>query len=292
MFIDDINKHYLYLNDMRNVVWEQANPFPAEAKDNVTLHAPLDRLFNMLWKERPTWKFKSTAKFYTHTQRASNFHVYEDNEHIGSIWVENHWRDHLPRIYFDSDKLRRERGSRGRVPHTGKVNDAAKRIVKMFHLKSPGERAVEMVNTIHKLKEEVGNELSWPLRRAETSIREDLMAYAVSHWDTVKPFLKAAAGIDMPTLRADADKAERLRDAYARGHGICLRVEPNGSYFTCPLLGTGVSSVVPTTYSENTFPEKYRTPLGLLKMVDVGTYVDGIGMRATPNTYFIIDKEA
>jgi hypothetical protein len=61
MFINDINNRYVYLNSMRNVVWEQ----PADRTPNldltVSIHPELVLVLDKLMKERPTWRFKSKS---------------------------------------------------------------------------------------------------------------------------------------------------------------------------------------------------------------------------------------
>ena len=295
MFINDINNRYVYLNSMRNVVWEQ----PADRTPNldltVSIHPELVLVLDKLMKERPTWRFKSTERFGStaHQVKVVSFIIYDGDETLGQLYMENYWRDGAVRYYFDNFRLERAR-QKNIKNYSTKPDVAAKRIVKAFHLKTPKERAAE---AFVKMRTDVQNKnanLGWPLRQAKGTLESELYAYASRNWDEIKPLLgPTAADIDLPTLMDACGEYERLASAIYDAQGRTVRVESNGTYLAARGRDRPADTSTFTTeiYTDNTLPNDLRGPLGLLKLVEDQTYIEGVGFRVDATLYFIMDSD-
>ena len=289
MFIDDVNNRYTYLNTLKNIVHEEPierDAFPAR---ELILHEAMPPVLDRLLKERPTWRYKSATQFWgSDTKKVSDLAIYDGDEKLGRLWLEHHWRDGTIRYNFDNLRLEKSRQRNG-VSYTTKADVAAKRIVKAFHLKTPKERAVDAFGDVRRAVNQAVSDANWPMRRAKSVIEKELLAYTVRNWETIKHHLGPdAAKIDLPGL-LDADReAYDLSAALEQSGGVTVRIESNGAYMISR-SANGTYDV--QTLTDAQLPEHVRGALGLLKLVQDGAHIDGVGLRVRANLYFITDKK-
>lgn len=288
MFIDDVKNRYTYLNSLKNIVLEE--PLPALNWEGrvVILHPDMQPVLDRLLKERPTWRFKSTQNFYgSASAKVTNLDIYDGDEVLGRLWMEHHWRDGSVRYNFDNFRLSKTRQRSG-VSYTTKPDVAAKRIVKAFHLKTPKERASEAYGEVRKAVSQVVSDANWPYRRGKNVIEKELLEYAVRNWETIIPHLGPdAAKVDLPALFEADREAFDLSVAFESALGVMVRIESNGAY-TISRKENDTFDVV--TLSDALLPEHVRGALGLLKLVQDGAHIDGVGLRVRANLYFVMDK--
>lgn len=290
MFIDDVKNRYTYLNSLKNIVLEEPLERPNWEGREVSLHEALSPVLDRLTKERPTWRFKSTQNFYgSASAKVTNLDIYDGDEVLGRLWMEHHWRDGGVRYNFDNFRLSKTRQRSG-VSYTSKPDVAAKRIVKAFHLKTPKERASDAHTDVRKAVQQVSSDANWPYRRGRSAIEKELFAYAVRNWETIAPHLGPdAAKVDLPALYEADREAFDLSAAFENSTGVTVRIESNGAYLVSRNEG-GTFDVV--TLTEATLTDHLRGALGLLKLVQDGVHIDGVGLRVRANLYFVTDKKA
>lgn len=289
MFIDDIKNRYTYLNTLKNVVLEESlSALDWEGRE-VILHPGMQPVLDRLFKERPTWRFKSTQNFFgSATAKVTDLAIYDGDEKLGRLWIEHHWRDGSTRYNFDNFRLSRARQRSG-VSYTTKPDVAAKRIIKAFHLKTPKERAIESYADVRKAVQQVSNDANWPYRRAKGVIEEKLFAHAARNWETIAPHLGPdAAKIDLPALFEANREAYDLSRAFESALGAMVRIESNGVY-TISRKDNDTYDV--QTLTDAQLSEHVRGALGLLKLVQDGAHIDGVGLRVHANLYFVTDKK-
>lgn len=290
MFIDDIKNRYTYLNSMNNIVHEEPVDRDEVTDRTLIVDQDLEPVLDKLMRERPTWRFKSTQNFYrgTGVRALTSFEIFDGDEKLGHLWTERHWRDSSVRYYFNNFRLEKTR-QRSTVSYTSKADVAAKRIVKAFHLKTPSERATDAFNDVRTTLNKVVTEANWPLRRAKNVIEKRLYAYAAKHWDEIKADLTDDTTLDFPALvQADRDAAD-MYSAFEGSDGSIVRIEANGTYMASRRGDT--AGYVVEMFSDSTLPDNLRGALGLLKLVDDGTAVPGVGTRVNSKLYFVIDKK-
>lgn len=289
MFIDDVKNRYTYLNTLKNVVLEEPLERIVPEGREVSLHEALSPVLDRLFKERPTWRFKSTQTFFgSATAKVTDLDIYDGDEKLGRLWIEHHWRDGTLRYNFDNSRLSKTR-QRGDVSYTTKPDVAAKRIVKTFHLKTPTERAIESYGQVRKAVQQVVNDTNWPYRRAKGVIEGELFAHAARNWETIAPHLGPdAAKIDLPALFEADREASDLSTAFESPLGVVVRIESNGAY---TISRKESSTYDVQTLTDAQLPEHLRGALGLLKLVQDGAHIDGVGLRVHANLYFVMDKK-
>lgn len=289
MFIDDVKNRYTYLNSLKNIVLEEPLGRPDWEGREVSLHEALSPVLDRLLKERPTWRFKSTSHFWgISNPRVTDLTIYDGDEALGRLWLEHHWRDGSVRYNFDNFRLQKTR-QRSSVSYSTKADVAAKRIIKAFHLKTPKERAAESFGDVRKALQQVNNDADWPLRRARNMIAAALFSYAATHWDEMKPYLGDKADkIDLPALTEAGREARDLSTALDNALGVTVRIESNGAY---TISRSENATYHVETLTEATLTDHLRGSLGLLKLVQDGVHIDGVGLRVRANLYFVIDKK-
>lgn len=289
MFIDDIKYRYTYLNTLKNAVWQEGIDKTPDLDRPIIIHAEVEPLLNRLSKERPTWRFKSDETFFTSPfiRSARNFTIYDGDEALGRLWLEFAYSDGTPRFYFDNFRLEKKR-QKSAANYSTKPDVAVKRILKAFHLKTPKERATEAFSEVRKLMQTVHSDAHWPLRRVKNIIEGSIFNYVVKHWDTIKHELEGDAGkYDLPTMIQNNNDAEELIEAATDGGGVAIRVEANNTYLVCrPESGSFLTAV----HTDDTLSDHLRTGMGLLKLMEDGTHIAGVGIRINRNLYFVMDK--
>ncbi len=293
MFTDTMKNRYAYLNTMKNIVWEEPLEKPERPHLTVILHPDLEPVFDKLMRERPTWRFKSKENMYAGattpiTTNATRFTIYDGDEELGQLWRETHWRDQEVRYCFNNFRLHRER-QRNSVSYTTKPDIAVKRIVKAFHMKTPSERAVDAQEAVRGIVGSIVQEAAWPVRKAKSLIEQEFYTYAVTHWDEVKHMLGDKADkIDLPSLAVAHNEAMAMMEAVSQGGGVNVQLEPNGTYSTSRPINTGYET---HSYTDTTLPDHIRGALGLLKLIEDKTGIDGVGARVSATLYYVMDKK-
>jgi hypothetical protein len=285
MFIDDIKNRYTYLNTMKNIVHEEPLDRPYVAERQIILHDALPALLDKLMKERPTWRYKCTKHLYGSNPRVSELIIYDNDEELGKLWIENHWRDETLRYFFDNFRLT-QMSQRHMKTFSTKPDVAAKRIVKAFHLKTPKERAADAYKETQAVVGAIANETSWPFRRAKMRIEDRLFEYAARNWSDIKQYL-GADDMDFPALAEAYDETITLLDFFNNSGGATVRIESNGAYLVSRRANDGFDAV---TYTDATLTDHLRGALGLLKLVEDKGYISGVGARVNTNLYFVMDK--
>jgi hypothetical protein len=286
MFIDDIKNRYTYLNSMKNIVHEEPLDRPYVAERQIILHDALPSVLDKLMKERPTWRYKCTKHLYGSNPRVSELIIYDNDEELGKLWIENHWRDETIRYFFDNFRLT-QMSQRHMKTFSTKPDVAAKRIVKAFHLKTPKERAADAHKETHSVVNGIGSEASWPFRRAKMRIEDRLFEYAARNWSDIKQYL-GADDMDFPALAEANEEAVALIGSYNDNNGVTVRIETNGAYLVSRKAAEGFDAV---TYTDATLTDHLRGALGLLKLVEDKGYISGVGARVNTNLYFVMDKK-
>jgi hypothetical protein len=289
MFIDDIKNRYTYLNSMKNIVHEELRERPEHPDREIIIHTALPAVLDRLMKERPTWRYKCIQPFYGSSARVNELIIYDNDEELGKLWIENHWRDETIRYFFDNFRLKQER-QRHMPTFSTKPDVAAKRIVKAFHLKTPKERAADAFKETQPIINGIIADTSWPYRRAKGALEEKLFDYAARNWETIKHHLGVdTANLDLPALAEAYYEGGRMNTAYANNGGVTVRIEANGAYLVSRKDANGAIDAV--THTDASLTDHLRGALGLLKLMDIKGYIDGVGVRVNTNLYFVMDKK-
>ena len=248
-------------------------------------------MIRLIQKKRPHWAFKNTVEYvwkFIPTPPVSykyvdTVQVYDGDDRLGWIgWGQkNGWGN---RVYqFDNFRLRAKR-SRGSANYSSKVETAASRVVKTFHSKTPKELMDNAMEISRNAVWDATNDKRSEYHRAYGRIAGNIEKFVISNWQHIQPELgDVANGMDLPELMASANRAAALNDLKAKGHGWVILAQTNGRYIT-------KRDDIINTYTDADLPDRMRMGLGLLKMVEDNTAIDGIGVRGKDNVFFVADE--
>lgn len=250
----------------------------------------LSEVIKLVRNKHPHWSFKTTISGLYELNPVSDGHkdietvqVYAGDEHLGWFgWHrKNGWGD---KVYaFDNFRLKDKR-SRGSSNYSSKAEAAASRIIKTFHSKTPkelmNEAATKAANGVYSVKSGRQSAYINSYRKLSSAVEQ----FVVDNWRHVQAELgEVAANMDLPELLASHKRGQVLSQAHHDKHGWVILAQTNGRYIT-------KRDDLITTYTDADLPDRLRLGLGLLKMVDADTGIDGIGVRCEDNVFFVMDE--
>lgn len=299
MFKNPVTNEYFVTSNNPDVVVEIPKSVAeiAQSRHDMTLTdssfraAPeLAEMIRLIQKKRPHWTFKNTIEYVWSLASSQEGHiniekvqVYDGDDHLG--WVgwgqKNGWGN---RVYqFDNFRLKGAR-SRGSANYSSKVETAASRIIKTFHSKTPKELMDDAATNVGKAAYYNSVDRQQEYNTAYRKISNAIEKFVVANWQHIQPELgDIASAMDLPELIATAKRASALNAVYKDGRGWVILAQTNGRYIT---KRDGIIN----TYTDADLPDRMRMGLGLLKMVEDGTAIDGIGVRGKNSVFFVADE--
>lgn len=260
--------------------------------DTVFAIAPqLIPLVNRILKKKPHWSFKAVVDSYYALRKDHNdkfsipaLRVFDGDEELGFIrWArQNGWGKEG--FEYDNFRLNSAR-ARNRASFSTKENVVATRVVKMFYSKTPLE---VMEEAVKKATNAVGSARSkhfYAVQNAYRDIQTDVYEYIANNWETMQPLIGGRAkNIDLPALIQAKNDAKYL--SAAKNTWVVV-AQSNGRY-----IARHDPDVTGTlqTFTDADLPPRLRMGLGLLKMVEDGEMIPGIGVRAEHDTFFIAEE--
>ena len=288
--MNEIENDYIPLG-MPNILFEQrkhitSNHVGEVTAANTTIHPFMLPLMRRLAQARPQWKFVTSrrymageAMFNVHT-----FDVYEGSAKLGRIWKTYENRGDV--VCIDNDRMSNSR-QRGSSTNTQDLKKAFKLVTKNFH----GPTIAELVQeTLEKTNNVVGMLAGKHMREFEHKYRgisNFLEAYTMNNWEHIKQ-LAIDAGISPMTLdgMAEAHQAKLATQdiAVSLGTEAGATVMLRGDEYV--VVTNGVTSIFDTDH----LPSHIKRSLGILKMVENHTYIEGHGARVDKDKFFISAK--
>ena len=288
--MNEIENDYIPLG-MPNILFEQrkggaTNSAEPVTADNTTIHPFMLPLMKRLAQARPQWKFVTYRRSISDTSSTikfniSMFDVYEGSAKLGRIWKSYENRGDV--ISIDNDRMSSSR-QRGSCHTTQDLKKAFKLVTKNFH----GPTIAELVQeTLEKTNSSVGMLAGKHMREFEGKYRglsNFLEAYTMKNWEHIKQ-LAIDAGISPITLdgMAEAHQAKLATQdiAVSLGTGKGATVMLRGDEYVVVI--NGVTSICDTDH----LPPHIKRSLGILKMVENHTYIEGHGARVDKDKFFI-----
>jgi hypothetical protein len=291
MFKDTIQWSYIDLDGYKNVVAQFDKAREASISDRTFGVRPiLLELFDKLMRERPTWRFKGDLPqggIGKHTY-VSQFEVFDGDAKLGYVKYGYSARGE-DCIKFDNHRLQATR-ERGGDNYSTKVDAAAKRILKMFHTKTRKERGGEAFNTAKKVISDLQHERVFAFRRKFQPVQDHLTAYLMDNWITASEYLKTKGvstdGTTPELYHAQIAAVEVVR-AVSGGVGVTVRSEGSDYLVTREYANTRDVEV----FANDTLSDHLKAGLGILKLIEPKSIIQGVGVRVDANTFFILDPE-
>ena len=290
--MNEIENDYIPLG-MPNILFENRKNVTNNTEvtaDNTLIHPFMLPLMKRLAQARPRWKFVADRRSMANTIGTTGFHVtkfdvYEGSAKLGRIW--NTYGSHGDVICIDNDRMSK---GRQRVCYTSTqdLKKAFKLITKNFH----GPTIDELVNdTLTETKTVVGMLESRHRREFYSKYRgiaNFLEDYTINNWEHTKQ-LAIDAGVSPTALdgMTESYQAKLVMDeiAVSLGTGAGATVMLRGDEYIVVI--NGVTNIFDTDH----LPSHIKRSLGILKMVENHTYVEGHGVRVNKDKFFISSKE-
>jgi transcriptional regulator of heat shock response len=213
------------------------------------------------------------------------FDVYEGSAKLGRIWKTYENRGDV--ISIDNDRMSNGR-QRGSSTNTQDLKKAFKLITKNFHGPTVAEAVAETLGKANTVVSMLSTKHRREFDYKYQHLSNFLEDYTMNNWEHIKQ-LAIDAGVSPMTLDGMAEAYE----AKLATHEIANAVT-NGSGATVMLRGdeyivviNGVTSIFDTDH----LPSHIKRSLGILKMVENHTYVEGHGARVDKDKFFISAKE-
>lgn len=283
--VNDIENDYIGL-ELPNILLEVPRSRPPTASSADTTVSPfMFPLIKRLAEARPKWKFVA----YVHRRypqgggmyNVANFDVYEGNTCLGRVWKGYSARGNV--VCIDNDRMS---DARQRGPHTATtdMNKAFKLVVKNFRGRSLNEMVKEAVgvttSTVHTLAYSYQSSFD----RKFANMNDFLVSYAMNNWDHMKQEA-IGAGIGPASL-------DGLEEAYASRKAtkeICESLT-NNKGATVLLRGDEYVVVINgavSIFDTDHLPSHIKRSIGILKMVENDTHVEGHGVRTAKDEFFV-----
>jgi hypothetical protein len=259
----------------------------ARAKESI-VHPFMVPLIEALQLKRPHWEFEATGfgsrgvGEYSYNVLHDSFNVYDNGDKLGNIERE-YFRDE--NVYAAGNhriNAKRQVGMRKKSKHL-KVIMAE--VLKEFYPLTIDELAIEKYKKAHNAAQQA----TYRDKRAHMNnvdlIRDSMLAYLTSG-DRWAEFEAASDKPSVMQAKAAyhtlADNA-RVASEIGSGPHIVLIERPRD-------IVTKRSDEPAQSTSLDALSDRMKTSLALLKMTDVNTIIEGVGVRTDEDTFYILDK--
>ena len=264
-------------------------------KSGVTVHAMLEPVIAKLAVMYPTWTFKGAGHVSMNNKNVSltTFDAYCDDEHLGEITRRYENRDYYICITNDRIKAAMERSNYYKTKDSDK---AVAKVKKAFKPKSVQELADktrdEAAGVAQKAEWDKSREFSEAREVVSRAARKYVMGAGFSVFmEYVKNVYPAQEYELLKTKKEESDKAEedlttitRVKDVISGRAGGVVVTRRDSTYVVDQNDKTEICI-------DNTLPEWVRNRIGLLKLIEPGKFVSNFGMRASSNTFVVIQPD-
>jgi hypothetical protein len=288
--VNEIENDYIPLG-MPNILFENRKNIASShisevTADNTTIHPFMFPLMRRLAQARPQWKFVTYRRSLSDTSstkmfNVSMFDVYEGSAKLGRIWKTYENRGDV--VCIDNDRMSNSR-QRGSSTNTQDLKKAFKLVTKNFH----GPTVAEVVaDALDKTRSVVGGlavkhrrEFDYKYQHLSNFLEE----YTMNNWEHIKQ-LAIDVGISPITLDGMAEAYEaklatsEINNAVSNGSGATVMLR--GDEYIVVI--DGVTSIFDTDH----LPSHIKRSLGILKMVENHTYIEGHGARVDKDKFFV-----
>lgn len=258
------------------------------AKGSLRAHTLLKQAIAKLAPMYPLWQFVVPKVFMG--DEVTTFKVVANGEELGSISRLYHGRDYVVAVTNHRISASRARGSEYK---TKDVDKAVLKVKKTFSPRNPKELLAEAHAEAGRLLNQQENGKLRVLNKHEYSISAAMMEYVkdagyagfLTHVQTLEPRFRDVVLAHIQgekELRMEVKSIEEIRRQF-ENQIAALIVRDSGKYLV--RIDDNVQ-----IYDDNTLPESMKRNLGMLKLVDAGFFLSGVGCRVN-NEVFVVAAE-
>lgn len=260
--------------------WQQRHP---DTKPTLELHPAVRNIIRDYASVKHSWTFEGLFGYYN-PSLLTEFKVFSGDEYVGTI----DYNVRKSKYEISSPKIEKSM-DRKKYRETGKV-DLALKLIDSFSTKSLADSLNEAKSRIQEGIRRVARNATTTYREAVESSHGVLLEFALNHWQEVVD----SVGNDATLLT----RLEKLKEAiHERGvtqemyasRGVCVYIK--GDVYAVEKLDeeAGIERHVVYSNSES-LPSGIRRAIGLLKLVEENSVLDGVGYKYEDNKFFVLLK--
>jgi len=285
----NVNRFKHPLN-VHNTYWPVASADASNvdrAKESI-VHPFMVPLIEALQLKRPHWEFEATGfgsrgiAEYSNNVLHSSFDVYDNGDRLGNIEREYYRDSNTYAAGNHRINAKRQVGMRKKSKHLKVI---VSEILKEFYPLTVDELATEKYKKAHAAMQQA----TYKDRRAHIQnvdlIRDSMLAYLTSG-DRWAEFEATQDAPNVMQAKAEhirlAENARVAADISSMNHTVVIERPRDIVTKRCDEAAHSTSL--------DALSNHMKTSLALLKMTDIGTIVEGAGVRTAEDTFYIIDK--
>jgi hypothetical protein len=258
-------------------------------KGNLKAHTLLKQTIVKLAPMYPLWQF--VVPRVNMGDEVSMFEVMMNGQKLGSITRMYHGRDYV--IAVGNHRISENR-TRGSEYKTKDVDKAVLKVKKTFFPRNPNELLSEAQKEADRFLNSQENGKDRALEKHKYNIREAMLSYVLgagyegflAHVQTLEPRVRDRVLNDIEgekELRMEVKSIEEIRRQFEK-QIAALIVRDSGKYLV--RIDDNVQ-----IYDDNTLPESMKRNLGMLKLVDAGFFLSGVGCRVNDEVFVVSADE-
>lgn len=259
------------------------------AKGSLKAHHLLVSTITKLAPMYPLWQFV-VPKVHMGDE-VNTFEVMTNGQKLGSITRMRHGQDYVVAV---SNHRISESRTRGSEYKTKDVDKAVLKVKKTFFPRNPKERLAEAHAEADRLLNRQENGKQRAVNNHEYNIKEAMLSYVLgagyegflANVQTLEPRFRdvVLAHIEAEKeLRMEVKSIEEIRRQF-ENQIAALIVRDSGKYLV--RIDDNVQ-----IYDDNTLPESMKRNLGMLKLVDAGFFLSGVGCRVNDEVFVVSANE-
>lgn len=258
-------------------------------KGNLKTHHLLVSAIKKLAPMYPMWQF--VVPNVNMGDDVSTFQVVANGEELGAIKRVYHGRDWV--IAVTNHRIVESR-LRGIEYKTKDVNKAVLKVKKTFAPRNPKERLAEAQREADRCINQQENGKIQNLEHHKYHVKEAMLSYVLgagyegflAHAQTLEPRVRDRVLDSVQSeqeLRMEVKSIEEIRHQF-ENQTAALVVRDSGKYLV--RIDDNVQ-----IYDDNTLPESMKRNLGMLKLVDAGFFLSGVGCRVNDEVFVVAAEE-
>lgn len=275
-------KHEIYMGKARN------NDY-----DNIGIDKDLCPLIQRIALKHPEWVLEASGSnryrgdegeksYYICTM----FQILEKGEDVGRICIGKNYSKGVPQFEITNKRIR-DNLQRGSALKTMTLEKAVKLVEKHFSTRTVNELWEEQMKHADTELENLRDRLRSSFNYMWRSDGAPMMQYILKHWDDFAATLDDAEKLRLGEFPVLHERGKVAHDMYQQvTTGKVIRVMLlNNNY----VVSNGDASF--SSFDHDHLPEGIRRKLGLLKLVEDNTMLEGVGYRVNETTFLLYREE-
>lgn len=258
--------------------------------EDLKIHELIFPLMQRLTKVRPQWKFiarrADSAAYGTYVIKA--LIAYDNNVKLGSIYYDNKYGERGEVICVANNRISDKMLRRSEVT-TKDTKKAFKAVVDNFYAPTMDELSnaafKDIRNTVHRVF--TNRRTVFEVNYNNAKFKDALLSYVMSNWEQVSQALTDAL---LPANITDNMQERYIAFIAANDANDLMRDNKGSCVYIRGDQYIVVTNRVTSSFDTDGLPPHIKQSIGLLKLVADGTHVEGHGVRAAEDKFFVTSE--